>query len=175
MGFTLKPGRTEQIMKRENSGAARIEVKALLVGGLLGWGAWASAQQVLGPPPPELRYMSPKCASMSEAIRTAAPEIRRLPSHQELRQRFNLECGQEQSEARRRLHQEQSKAREEEARADYEARKRQLEQENAARTQTAQCQEMFQALEARRKRPNLTEGEQRDLQMFEGRYRQRCL
>jgi len=162
-------------MKRENMGAAAWGwARTALAGGLFGWMAWASAQQVLGPPPPELRYMSPKCASMSEAIRTAAPDIRRLPSHQELRQRFNLECGQEQSDARRRMHQELSKAREEEARADYEARKRALEQENAARTQSAQCQEMFRALEARRKRANLTEGEQRDLQMFEDRYRQRC-
>lgn len=127
------------------------------------------------PPAEELPYMSAKCASMLEAQRTAPSAVRYQPSFRELQRNFQTECAENQALARQRLYEEKQQKRQTIAQENREQQRKKLLSENEARLQAAQCLEMRTALESRKKRPNLSEGEMRDLGLFEERYKARCL
>jgi flagellar motility protein MotE (MotC chaperone) len=148
--------------------------------GIARWGvAGALACGVAGalaiqPPAEELKYMSSKCASMLEAQRTASNTVRYLPSFQEMQQNYQRECGDNQSAARQRLYEDKRQLQQDKARENREQVVRQLQSENEVKLKSSQCLEMRSALEARKKRPNPTEGELRDIGLFEERYKARC-
>lgn len=99
--------------------------------------------------------MSPKCATLQEGIRTAPNRGLSSATVRELRLTFGRECGDEQSNALRA------------------ARQGQRSQEDIDRYRQ-QCAEMRLSIHRRKQRPNPTEGELRDLALFENRYQTRC-
>lgn len=123
---------------------------------------------------PELKYMTPKCASMQEAIRTAPDAVRYQPSFAELRRNFHEQCAEDQSQALQRWYAERRENQDQKAQQERDKKKQELLSANQMQVKSAQCMEMRIALDARKKRTNLTEGEQRDLGLFEARYKDRC-
>ncbi len=140
--------------------------------GLLGF--FMNPVLAVSPPAPELKYMSPKCVSMLEAQRTAPNAVRYQPSFAELRRNYQEQCSENQAEARRRLYEEKRKSQQQTAEQEREMKKQQLLSDNAAKLKSAQCIEMREALEARKRRTHMTDGEIRDLGLFETRYKERC-
>lgn len=123
----------------------------------------------------ELTYMSPECASMKEGLRTARARGVDGRTQAELRRNFQQKCSENQAEAYRQLS-EENRARRTEAQAE----KRQNHEKRtlaAADEQKllSQCAEMRGAIRQRRARQGMTEGELRDLALFEERYQNRCV
>jgi hypothetical protein len=147
-------------------------IKRLWVVGLMGF--FMSPVFALSPPAPELKYMSPKCVSMLEAQRTASNAVRQQPSFAELRRNYQEQCSENQSEARQRLYEEKRKNQQQTAEQEREMKKQQLLSDNAAKLKSSQCMEMRDALESRKRRTHMTDGEIRDLGLFETRYKERC-
>jgi len=125
--------------------------------------------------PEELTYMTPECASMREGIRTAPARGVDSRTQAELRRNFQELCSEDLSRAQRELWEEKRLAQ----------RERQLEQRVATERKTVakadqdklmtQCAEMRGAIRQRRTRTGMSEGELRDLQLFEQRYETRCI
>ncbi|MDZ4124910.1 MAG: hypothetical protein U1E02_12145, partial [Hydrogenophaga sp.] len=69
---------------------------------------------------------------------------------------------------------EKRKSQQQTAEQEREMKKQQLLSDNAAKLKSAQCIEMREALEARKRRTHMTDGEIRDLGLFETRYKERC-
>lgn len=118
-----------------------------------------------------LAYLSGECASLNEAVRTAPSRGLRGQALTDLYATYRDKCSEEDTEARRRLYQQKSTERSE----------RQAEQraQQQAQAQVAlgkeQCQEMLRILHGKRQRiDTLTDGEKRDLQLFESNYEGRC-
>lgn len=129
------------------------------------------------PPPPRvaeapstLRYLSPRCASLSDAIRTAPARGLQYDTIRQLQQEYNRECSENESEARSRLSQERrdQKQQQNEARALSKA-----EQERAS-IRAQQCGESKRILVTKRARTDLTDGEKADLKRFEENFLARC-
>ncbi|MFC7434183.1 hypothetical protein ACFQNJ_06625 [Hydrogenophaga bisanensis] len=123
----------------------------------------------------ELGYMSPKCATLQEGIRTAPNRGLSSATVRELRLTFERECSDEQSNALRAARQGQ-RAQEElrEQEREMALQQKQRSQEDIDRYRQ-QCAEMRLSIHRRKQRPNPTEGELRDLALFEDRYQARCI
>jgi hypothetical protein len=123
----------------------------------------------------ELAYMSPRCASMQEAIRTAPARGIDSLTIRDLRRNFDLEC---QDERQRALQQLSSDKRETRQQADERlkaGKQQQAEARQSNQKLMEQCAEMRRSLQQRKQRPALSEGETRDLALFQDRYQQRCV
>jgi hypothetical protein len=123
----------------------------------------------------ELAYMSPRCASMQEAIRTAPARSIDSLTVRDLRRNFDLECQDERQRALQRLSSDKREARQQ---ADERFKAEQRQQADARQSSQKlmeQCAEMRRALHQRQQRPSLSEGEVRDLALFQDRYQQRCV
>ena len=117
------------------------------------------------------QYLSAECVRISEGIRTGPS--RGVPSNviADLRQEYQRKCQDEDSEARRQVHQDEKRAREERKAA---RNADQMAKADVAR-QSAQCDEMLRALATKRRRlETLTPGERDDLERFQARYDERC-
>ena len=143
--------------------------------GLVIWlGCHVASAFAFDPPAEELKHMSPKCASLLEAQRTASRAVRNTLSFGELQSNYRRECGENQSMARQRLYEEK---RQQQTQAALDNRKTQivkLQQEKEVALKSTQCLEMRSALDARKKRSNPSEGDLRDVGLFEERYKARC-
>lgn len=123
----------------------------------------------------EQAYMSAKCVTMQEGIRTAPNRGLSSATIRELRQTFDRECREEHSNALRALRKDQraqEKQAEDEQELALQQKLRSQEEEDRFRRQ---CAEMRMAIHSRKQRTNPTEGELRDLQLFEARYQSRCI
>ncbi len=123
----------------------------------------------------ELTYMSPECALMKEGLRTARARGVDSRTHAELRRNFQQKCQENQAEAYRQLSEEE-RARRNQAQA--EKRQHQEKRTLAAADEQkllSQCAEMRGAIRQRRARQGMSEGELRDLALFEERYQNRCV
>ena len=123
----------------------------------------------------EQAYMSPKCATLQEGIRTAPNRGLSSATIRELRQTFDRECRDDRRNALRALRKdqrEQEKQAENEQELAMQQKLRSQEDEDRFRRQ---CAEMRLAIHRRKQRANPTEGELRDLQLFEDRYQSRCI
>ncbi|MCR5884044.1 hypothetical protein LRS03_14755 [Rhizobacter sp. J219] len=121
--------------------------------------------------PDHLSFMSPECASLSEAIRTARTRGVGYDTQQDLRDEFRRKCGEEEREARRQLH-ETEKQRRIEARDQRVAQ----QQERVQATMTLeQCREMGRIVAERKKRfDSMTPGERGDFERFQTNFGERC-
>lgn len=122
----------------------------------------------------ELGYMSPKCATLQDGIRTAPNRGLSATTIREMRQNFDRECSEERREAMnaaRKNQQLDEKRRREEQEVAQLQKLRSVEDQERYRQQ---CAEMRLSIQRRKQRVNPTEGELSDLALFEERYQSRC-
>ena len=124
----------------------------------------------IGTAPSHLQYMSPRCASLNDALRTAYARGLKSETVSTMRRDYQAECGENESEARQQMSRDSSAQRQQKS-ADMKA---QMVARNDASLRQQQCEESKRILITKRNRPNLTEGERAELQRFEDNYRARC-
>jgi len=150
--------------------------------GMVSYGPTERPQRDNPRPPPkierageEIGYMSPKCASMQDGIRTGPARGLSQETLREARNTFNRECGDERMRASRQARDDKREKQKEAERAQEMAQQRRFESAAAEERFRNQCAEMRISIRNRKQRANLTEGELRDLALFESRYEDRCL
>jgi hypothetical protein len=145
----------------------RFSVWAIALGALAGPAAAAPDQDLS-------KYMGADCARMADAINHANRQTTTGRSLGELRRTYAEQCAVEEAKAREYLRADKRRRWEAEWAAKERAERQARQEISAARNRSAQCEEMQLALENRRKRAANNPGEQRDLQLFEQRFRERC-
>lgn len=123
-----------------------------------------------GQAPKHLLYMSPRCASLNDAIRTAPARGLKYDTISQMQREYSQECSDNESEARTRLSQDRDDQKRQATEANNNAK---LEKERASMREQ-QCGESKRILYAKRARTDLTEGEKADLRRSEETYRSRC-
>lgn len=122
------------------------------------------------PPPANLKYLSPRCASLNDAIRTASSRGLKYDTISQMHREYSQECGESESEANALMAQERRDKKEKlnEAKTTEKLdRERSLEH-------LQQCGESKRILYNKRARTDLTDGEKADLRRFEENYHARC-
>ena len=119
----------------------------------------------LGEAPPHIKYMSPRCSSLHDALRTAPARGLKHETMAAMRKGYQAECAENESEAFTMLSKE-SGERNLQRRADQSADKQSRER---AALHEQQCGESKRILVSKRARSDLTEGEKAELQRFEVR------
>lgn len=123
-----------------------------------------------GEAPANLKYLSPRCASLNDAIRTAPARGLKWDTIADMRREYSRECADSESESRAKLNEDRSAQQKEK----LEARNAEKAERDRASIQAQQCGESKRILLAKRARTDLTEGEKADLRRFEDNYRTRC-
>lgn len=123
-----------------------------------------------GEAPAHSKYMSPRCASLHDSIRTAP--VRGLASDTvtSMRKEYSRECAENEREAQAMLSQEAGE-KNRQKREEKVAEKRAGEQ---ASVRAQQCGESKRILVTKKARTDLTDGEKADLRRFEDNYLARC-
>jgi len=121
--------------------------------------------------PDHLQYLSPECAQMNDAMRTASARGVGHAVQRDLHMEYQRKCADDDSEARRQVYQDKSAERQ--ARRDE--RTARTNEKAQTQREREQCHEMLRILHAKRQRATtLSPGEQADLQRFEDNYNARC-
>lgn len=131
---------------------------------------YETAQARIAEAPATLRYLSPRCASLSDAIRTAPARGLKYDTINELHREYRRECAEDENEAQQRLSQE----RREQSQQQREAKAASQAEQERAKIKAQQCGESKRILLTKRARTDLTEGEKADLKRFEENYLARC-
>lgn len=124
----------------------------------------------IGQAPTNLKYLSPRCASLNDALRTAPARGLKYDTISQMQQEYRQECAESESEANAMVSQERRDEREKA----NEARKAQALNKERTLMQQQQCGESKRILYNKRARTDLTDGEKADLRRFEENYRSRC-
>jgi hypothetical protein len=124
----------------------------------------------IGEAPEYLGYMSPRCSSLHDALRTASARGLDSRTQSEMRRNYQRECADDESEARAKWSRERGEKKQL-ARSEEESARRAQER---TKVQQEQCGEFKRILVTKRQRTDLTEGEKADLQRFEANYKARC-
>ncbi|QJW83360.1 hypothetical protein HK414_01540 [Ramlibacter terrae] len=124
----------------------------------------------VGEAPRHLQYMSPRCASLNDALRTAAARGLKYETVATMRRDYRAECGENENDARTQLSRDAGAQRQQQV---AERQMQAAEQERAALHQQ-QCDESKRILVTKRNRPGLTDGERAELARFEDNYKARC-
>lgn len=124
----------------------------------------------IGEAPEHLKYLSPQCSAMSDAIRTGPARGVRYETTAELQRNYYRQCADDENEARNKMATERRDAKNQQKDA------QQAVQANQQRSQLAQqqCDESKRILYMKKRRTDLTEGEKADLLRFEENYKSRC-
>lgn len=124
----------------------------------------------IGEAPAHLKYMSPRCASLHDAKRTARARGLTGDTISEMQRNYQAECGENEREAYAMLYQERG----DQARAKFADKQAQVQAKERTALQQQQCGESKRILVTKRQRTDLTEGEKAELKRFEDNYRERC-
>lgn len=124
----------------------------------------------IGEAPPQLKYMSPQCSGLHDALRTASARGLRYETIAKMRKDYQAECAEDESEARGRLSEEMR----DKSKQKREAQVAQAQERDRTALQREQCGEFKRILVSKRARTDLTEGEKAELQRSETNYRARC-
>lgn len=124
----------------------------------------------IGEAPTHLKYMSPQCAGLHDALRTASARGLHSDTVTKMRKDYSDQCSEDEGEARMRFSQEMR---------ERSIEKRELQVGEArARDRTSlqreQCGESKRILVTKRARTDLTDGEKAELKRFEENFRSRC-
>lgn len=120
--------------------------------------------------PDHLQYLSPHCSAMNDAIRTSGVRGLNYQAVSELQRNYQRECSENESEARNRYWQERGEA----SKARSEAKQSALQAQQQADMAQQQCDESKRIIANKKRRGNLNEGEQAELERFEANIRARC-
>ncbi|MGV3570420.1 MAG: DUF4124 domain-containing protein [Ramlibacter sp.] len=124
----------------------------------------------VGEAPRHLQYMSPRCASLNDALRTAPARGLKYETINTMRRDYQAECGENESEARSQQSRDAGAQRQQQ----YADRQMQAAEQERAALHRQQCEESKRILITKRNRPGLTEGERVELARFEDNYKARC-
>ncbi|RYG13096.1 MAG: hypothetical protein EON92_06520 [Burkholderiales bacterium] len=120
--------------------------------------------------PPQMKYLSARCSSLNDALRTAPARGLKHDTIATMRKSYEEECREEEQEARERLHNDKyAKVKQ---RKEEEIENRKTQERTALQQQ--QCGESKRILNSKRARTDLTDGEKADLARFEENYKSRC-
>lgn len=145
-------------------------------GGLVYYGPTGSQQQYdapipkVGLAPASLKYMTPRCAALNDAIRTGPARGLKYDTINQMRQEYSSECAENESEASSRIAQERNQQRQQ----NHEAKAAEHQEKERAKLHEQQCSESKRILFSKRARTDLNEGEKAELRRFEENYRNRC-
>lgn len=123
----------------------------------------------------ELKYLSPRCQTLKEGIRTAPNRGLSAATVQELRQNFDRDCADENMEAMNKARSDKNVKLSQQKEAQAEDQQREMLAKADQDRIRQQCTEMRLSIQNRKQRPNPTEGELKDLERFEQRFRERCV
>jgi len=124
----------------------------------------------IGTAPQHLKYLSPRCASLNDALRTARARGLNSDTVSEMSRNYQVECGENDREARQAMYQESG----DQSRAKYADKQVQAQARERTALQQQQCGESKRILVTKRQRTDLTEGEKAELKRFEDNYKERC-
>ena len=124
----------------------------------------------IGEAPDALKYMTPRCASLNDAIRTARARGLNHDTISQMRRDYGRECGDSDREA----HSKMSEDRRDQMQQRKEAANAEKQERDRASIREQQCGESKRILVTKRARTDLTEGEKAELRRFEENYRSRC-
>ena len=122
------------------------------------------------PPPNYLQYMNPRCSAMNDAVRTSSVRGLSYQASSDLRRNYQLECAEDENEARSRLYKEKGDAR----RAEKDAKQSAQAMQQQSQMAQQQCDESKRIIASKKRRTDLNEGERAELQRFEENIRARC-
>ena len=121
-------------------------------------------------PPEYLQFLSPRCSTLSEGIRTSGTRGVSQQIVASLQKEYQRDCADEDRDARKQLAAQLGEV------ADAKKSAKQivaLNQDQMKLKQT-QCEESKRIIYLKKKRTDLSDGEQQDLQRFILNYKQRC-
>jgi Domain of unknown function (DUF4124) len=119
-----------------------------------------------------LKYLSPACSQISEAMRTAPSRGVRGAELGQLQMEYQRKCRDEDSSARQRVYEDERNQQEQKLAV---KRERELQQEQTEQSRE-QCGELKRILYKRRESvASMNAGEKADLQRFEASYTERCV
>jgi hypothetical protein len=133
-------------------------------------GAQHSFTPGVGHAPEWISQMSPRCAALNDALRTAPARGLASATVAEMSRNYQRECADNESEARNQWSRDRGEKRTL-ANNEAELQRRSMER---GKLQQQQCDESKRILVTKKRRTDLTEGERGDLQRFEANYHQRC-
>jgi len=122
------------------------------------------------PAPNHLQYLNPRCASLNDALRTAATRGLKYDTVNQMQREYTELCAENEREAYSQLSQDRKDNKKKLA-DNKEAEK--IDQERSL-VQQQLCGESKRVLYTKRARKDLTDGEKADLQRFEDNYYKRC-
>ncbi len=125
-------------------------------------------------PAEELAFMSPRCASMLEGIRTSSVRGVNAQTQTELRQEFDLVCRDDRNRARKAFQLQKEERNRQVQQTQQQEESQKIASQQDQQRLLNQCAEMRRAIYRRKNQPNQSEGERQDLEMFEERFYQRC-
>jgi hypothetical protein len=132
---------------------------------------------VYRPPPPSIgeapayiTHMSPRCASLHDALRTAHARGLKPETVTAMRREYQGECGEDERDASRAWSQAQGEKRS----AQREQLTSQRRAVDEAKANAERCGESKRILAVKKRRTDLNEGERADLARFEENVRARC-
>ena len=124
----------------------------------------------VGETPEHLQYLSPRCSTLSEGIRTGPARGVKYDVTASLQKEYQRECAEEDREARSRLDADRTDAANvKKSSAHFAGLTKQQQQ-----IKEQQCDESKRIIFSKKKRTDLTAGEQHDLQRFIQSYKERC-
>lgn len=124
----------------------------------------------IGQAPANLKYLSPRCAALNDAIRTGPARGLKHDTLNQMRQEYSSECAEDDSEASNRVSQDRSQQRQQ----THAAKAAETLDKERAKLHEQQCGESKRILFTKRARTDLNEGEKAELRRFEENYRNRC-
>jgi hypothetical protein len=124
----------------------------------------------VGQAPAHLKYLSPRCAALNDALRTAQSRGLKYDTIIQMQREYSQECAESESEANAQVWQERKDKKEKLV----ETRKAENMDRERSQIHEQQCSESKRILYSKRARKDLTEGEKTDLQRFEENYHSRC-
>lgn len=123
------------------------------------------------PDPPEyLQFLSPKCSTLSEGIRTSGTRGVSQQVVSSLQKEYQRECADEDRDARKQLAAQLGEV----AEAKRAAKQTVALNQEQMKIKQQQCEESKRIIYLKKKRTDLSDGEQQDLQRFIQNYKQRC-
>lgn len=125
----------------------------------------------VGKSPEHQAYLSPECAQLNDAIRTAPARGLKYDVIGNLQNEYRRKCSEDERNAYQQLNQQK--------RDERDARQSQINAQQQQATEAArnreQCSELLRILSTkRRQEATMTPGEKTDLQRFQASYEQRC-
>lgn len=145
-------------------------------GGLVYYGPATNQQSYeapipkVGQAPAHLKYLSPRCASLNDAIRTAPARGLKYDTIGQMRNEYSRECSESENEASAQMSQERGEKKQQ----TNEVKKAEKLDKERASLREQQCGESKRILYSKRARTDLTEGEKAELRRFEENYHSRC-